>query len=479
MTTTLAELDLNQLALGAALSDQVRFDRSQLERRILHIGPGAFFRAHQADYVDRLNALDPGWGITGLSLRSNRLARALGPQDGLYSLVTLGRTIETRVIASLLEVLDAADTRARDTFLAPELRLITLTITEKGYCLDAAGQLDLDHADIQTDLATPDAPASALGWLLRGLNDRRRLGLSAPIVLSCDNLVDNGKKLHAALHALAEKIDSDLRDWIDTHCRFPCCMVDSITPATEDATRQIVRDSLGVEDRWPVQREVFTQWVIETVGDDARMPPFDQVGASFTDNVKAFEQAKLRLLNGAHSTLAYYGLACGFATVAEAMADTEMRAFIRILMRDEIAPSLSPPDGLDLEAYCDDLIERFANPSIDHKLSQIAWDGSQKLPIRLLRTVSDNLACGRSVDGLAIGVAAWWRFVIRQTRTGADLVDPIAHALQARAGDAADHAEPDIANMLAIAEIFPAEIAASARFRTALVAAYATIMEAE
>lgn len=454
------------------------YDRARLEPRILHIGPGAFFRAHQADYVDRLNALDPVWGITGLSLRSTSVSDALRPQGGLYTLVTLDEQVSARVIGSLIAVHHAGEPDVLELFGAPELRLITLTITEKGYCLGADGSLDVQHADIQADLAKPDAPTSAIGWLVAGLELRRTSGLPAPIILSCDNLSGNGEKLRAAVLGLARLRDEKLADWIEAECLFPSSMVDSITPATDDALRARVRDMLDVDDAWPIQREAFTDWVIERM-DDPRMPAFDKVGAVFTDDVDGFEQAKLRLLNGPHSTLAYYGLARGFASVSEAISDPEMNAFIAGLMRTEIAPTLNPPASLDLDKYQADLIRRFANPAIVHKLSQIAWDGSKKLPIRLLATMADNLAADRSIARLCVGVAAWWRFVIRATRTGGELVDPLADKLQRHAEEARDEARHDVALMLSLSEIFPERIASSPRVKAELCDAYSRVLDAE
>lgn len=474
-------MTLPRLATGLLKSlgqNAPAYDRTALEPRILHIGPGAFFRAHQADYVDRLNAIDPKWGITGVSLRSTSVADALQPQDGLYTLVTLDREISARVIGSLIGVHHGGEAEALAAFGAPELRLVTLTITEKGYCLGADGTLDESHADIQADLADPDRPASAIGWIVRGLALRFRAGLPAPIILSCDNLPGNGEKLGAAVLGLARMQDTPLAEWIEEHCLFPSCMVDSITPATDQALRNRVADMLGIEDAWPIQREAFTDWVIENT-DDPRMPPFDKVGANFTNDVAGFEQAKLRMLNGPHSALAYYGLACGFESVAEAMADRHVSDFICAKIWPEIGLSLAYDRPVNLARYQAELTERFRNPSIVHKLSQIAWDGSKKLPIRLLATIADNLEAGHPIDALSTAVAAWWRFVIRMTCAGATITDPIAETLARRAIGTRDNAETDIPIMLSLTEVFPRELAGSPRFRKALEDGYNAVLEAE
>lgn len=476
MASTLVRL--NEKALPSMGEIAPPYDRSALEPRILHIGPGAFFRAHQADYIDRLNAIDPKWGITALSLRSTSVSDALTPQDGLYSLVTLDREVSGRVIGSVIGVHHAGEASAEALFLSRELRLITLTITEKGYCLTPDGTLDEDHPDICADLADPDQPVSAIGWIVHGLALRFDENLPAPIILSCDNLPGNGEKLSKAIIGLARLQDGPLADWIEDNCLFPGSMVDSITPATDGALVERVRKLLGIDDAWPIQREAFTDWVIEST-DDPRMPPLDRVGAIFSPDVEQYEQAKLRLLNGAHSALAYIGLAKGHASVAEAMADPDLAAFVAGLMEHEIRPSLEGNCTIDLKAYQADLLHRFCNPAIVHNLSQIAWDGSKKLPIRLLATISDNLVAGRSIERLALAVAAWWRFVIRMTRAQKALTDPLAATLSGKAARTTNEASGDIDIMLTLDEIFPRSLTGSKAFRLALLAGYDTVMASE
>lgn len=469
---------LCQASLPALGGVAPSYDRAALPLSVLHLGPGAFFRAHQADYFDRLNAVDPRWGIRAIALRTPSVPEALAPQDGLYTLVTLDRQVSARVIGALREVLFLGDIDAAAPFLEPALKLVTLTITEKGYCLTADGGLDFENADIRHDLETPERPKSAIGLLVRGLAARREAGMDAPIILSCDNLANNGGKLRAAAVNFAAALDTELSAWISKQVRFPSTMVDSITPASEDALRDRIGRMLGICDHWPVQRESFTSWIIERV-DDRRMPPLDRVGAVFTDAVARHEQAKLRMLNGAHSTLAYVGLARGFATVAEAMADSEMRALIDDLMALEIAPTLSAPDGLDLERYRADLVARFENPAIAHKLSQIAWDGSKKLPIRLLDTMMDNLVAGRPVARLALGVAAWMRFIVRALQAADTITDPIAHELKGPGRRATGDAVGDVAGFLELRDVFPGVIARKAAFRKAVERAYRNVLDLE
>lgn len=465
------------MAQAALQVRRPRYKRAQTSVGVVHFGPGAFHRAHQAAYFDRLLAADPRWAICAVSLKSPGVRDALKPQDGLYTLLELGAETRMRVIGSIRELLVAAETpeAVLARLASPDIRLVTLTVTEKGYCLGPDGALDLGHADIAADRATPERPSSVVGWLVEGLARRRAAGLAPFTTLSCDNLPANGRKLKAAVVALAATRDAALADWIAAGARFPCTMVDSITPATDDALRLRVAAGLGLEDAWPIQREHFLQWVIE----DDLGPAHDALAvlATLTDDVGGWEKAKLRLLNGAHSTLAYAGLLRGRQTVRDAMADAPLAAFVERMMLQDIAPTVTPPAGMVVENYVQALLERFRNPAIEHKLSQIAWDGSQKLPIRILGTVADALAAGRPLDRLAAPVAAWMRFVVRQAGAAVVLTDPLAGPL-ARLGLACNgDAAHDVRLFLALEQVFPRELAATPAFREAVTAAYARLPE--
>lgn len=432
---------LSPETLGRLPADVARpaYDRAAMRAGVVHFGPGAFHRAHQAAAFDTLLAHDPRWGITGVSLHSQGVAQALNPQGGLYTLALLDAQTRYRVIGSVGRVLTGSEPQAILAALAhADTRVISATVTEKGYCLGANGELDPAHPAIAADLAKACedgwVPQSFVGWLVQGLATRRRAGLPGVTVLSCDNLTDNGRKLEAATLALARELDGDTAAWIADHVRFPNAMVDSITPATDDALRAQVHAATGLEDAWPIQREGFTQWVIEDRFAGER-PALDLAGVTFAADVRPFEMAKLRLLNGAHSTLAYVGLGLGHETVAEAMRDAPLARFVEQLMRDDIAPAVVAPPGLDLPGYIADVLARFANPAIRHLLSQIAWDGSQKLPYRLLGTVRDALAAGRPIDRLAVPIAAWLRFLEKAAREGRTITDPLAEELLARAAD--------------------------------------------
>lgn len=450
------------------------YDRQATRIGVVHFGPGAFHRAHQAVYLDDLLAGAPDWAISAVSLHNPGVRDLLQPQDGLYTLALLGDTPRLRVIGSIRELLCAP--QQRKAVLArltdPQVRLVTLTITEKGYCLSADG-VDASHPDIARDLASPEQPVSAIGWLVAGLRMRRERGLPPYTVLSCDNLADNGGRLRRAVLDYARRIDRPLAAWIEAEVSFPRSMVDSITPATDAALRDRVAAALGVADAWPVQREPYTQWVVE---DDFRhgRPPLERAGVVMSSDIAGYDRAKLRLLNAPHSALAYLGSLCGIETVADAMRDPLLGGFVARLMREDIAREVDAPQGFDVQAYAAAIVERFRNPAVRHLLSQVAWDGSQKIPVRWLGMIRGALAAGRPIARLCLPVAAWLQFVVRQAKAGVALVDPLDAALSQLGRDASGDAVRDVEAFLGLAPVF-AELAADARFAAALAEAYAAL----
>jgi fructuronate reductase len=325
---------------------------------------------------------------------------------------------------------------------------------------------------IRQDLARKAAPQTLVGWLVEGLRQRRAGGLGGLTAIACDNLSGNGERLaRSALQFARASGQADLAHWIEGEVRFPDTMVDAITPASDDILRAEAAERLGLSDAWPIQRERFVQWVIaDELGAEAET--FAAAGVTLAGDVAAFERAKLRVLNGSHSTLAYVGLRLGYQSVCEAMADPELAGFIERLMRLDMAPGLTPTPGLDVEAYVAEILARFRNPAIVHKLAQIAWDGSQKLPIRLLQPISEALAAGRPVERLAVGVAAWMQFVCRQVANEALITDPLAPLLSAVARRCGGDPARDVAAFLEIEAIFGPELPRRAPFRNALEAAY-------
>jgi len=405
---------------------------------IVHFGPGAFHRAHQAAYIDTVLQHDPRWGIAAVSMRSRGTVEALEQQDGLYTLAIRDAAPAMRVIGAHRRFL-APDAAAQTHALLadPAVALVTTTVTEKGYCLAGDGTLDLDHADIVHDLAGGAVPRSVVGWIVAGLAARRDAGARPFVPMPCDNLASNGAKLHAALIAFARVRNTALADWIAGEVRVPSTMVDSITPASDEALYAAVAGTIGLEDRAAVQREQFAQWVIEDVGVPLG-PDLAGAGATLTRDVAGYEQAKLRILNGAHSTLAYLGLLRGHASVAEAMADADLAGFVDAMIRDDIVPMLPAVPGLDLDAYRAAVLARFRNPAIVHRLDQIAIDGSQKLPYRLGDTLAANRASGRMPAHVVAALGGWVAFLIARSRAGVAIADPAGDRLAA----AADGADP-------------------------------------
>jgi fructuronate reductase len=453
------------------------YDRDRVRAGVVHFGPGAFHRVHQACYLDDALAADPRWGIVEVALQSSSVRDVLQPQDGLYTLAVLDETPSLRIVGAIKELLvapEAPGTVAR-RLADPEVVLITATVTEKGYCLAPGGGLDRSRWEIQHDLAHPHLPRSLVGQLCLGLARRRELRLPVPNIVSCDNLTDNGPRLRGALVEFARSLDPDLARWIEDEVPFPRTMVDSITPATDDALREHVAAQIGVVDQWPVQREAFTQWVIEDCMRGAQ-PDWQALGVTISNDVAGFERAKLRLLNGAHSSLAYLGSLAGYSTVAQAMRDEELASFVRDLMIEDIAPSVAAPSGLDLHDYIETVLRRFRNPALNHLLSQIAWDGSQKLPFRLLGTVQDAIEARRPLSRLCVPIAAWFHFIRRNALQDERVVDPLAQQLFDIGRTCNGEAAHDVRAFLEIT-VFPQSLRANAAFVSDLTRAYAQLLQ--
>ena len=471
------------------------YDRAQTSTGIVHLGIGAFHRGHLAVYIDECLAGDPSWAICGVSLRSPRTRDALAPQDGLYTLgVQSAAGLKPRIIGSVKEVLVAPEEPQAllERLTDPSTRIVSLTVTEKGYCHDpATGRLKADHPDILHDLAANfagagEAPISAIGWLWLGLAARHEQGIPPFTVLCCDNLPANGATVRQVVLDYAVLKDPDKVAWATDALAFPSTMVDRIVPATTDHDRAMLAAALGMEDAWPVMAEPFSQFVVQDHFPIGR-PDLDTVGVTMTQDVEPFEAMKLRMLNGSHSTLAYLGWLAGHETVADTMTDASLRRLISDLMGSEIIPTLSMPYGVDLPAYRDVLLERFANPALKHKTFQIAMDGSQKLPQRLLGTIRDRLSDGQSIDRLALGVAAWIRFATGQDEAGAsfEVQDPLADEFAILASDAAiDKDQPGrfdadrlASGFFGLNAVFGDDLPAEERFRGPVIVALRMLCE--
>lgn len=450
------------------------YDRAQLRTGMVHLGIGAFHRAHQAVYTEEcLEAGDLAWGIAGASLRSADTRNALTPQDGLYSLMTRDSdTHDLRVIGAIRRIMVAPESPSRliDTLCLPSVKIVSLTITEKGYCLEpSSGSLNEDDAGIRHDLANPAAPRTALGFITEAISRRRSRGLAPFTVLSCDNLSHNGRTTRLLLSRFAKLRDPALGAFVENEIACPNTMVDRIVPATTDDDRARIAGELGLEDAWPVMTERFSQWVIEDRFPEGR-PHWEDAGALMVTDVAPFELMKLRLLNGPHSAIAYLGQLAGLATVADVM-DTEIADFVAALMDDARATLPKPP--IDLTSYKASLLARFRNRSLIHRTQQIAMDGSMKMPQRIVQPVRDALTRRRSISRYALVVAAWIKFLQGGDEAGAPLTvnDPMAGTLTqlARGSD-------PVGDVLAISAVF-GDTGQDTNFRAAVVEAFAALQK--
>jgi fructuronate reductase len=436
---------------------------------IVHLGIGAFHRAHQAVYTQGAMAAtgDDRWGICGVTQRSTAVQDALRPQDGLYSLIQRGADgVSLSVQVAVREILfaqnETADIAAR--LAAPDTQVVTLTVTEKGYRHNAAdGRLRRDDPELRADLAG-SVPKTVIGQLARGLQERGRRGSGPITIVCCDNLMSNGKVLRALVEdfcaLLPQREGTELAEWVTAHVRFPSTMVDRIVPASTASDRALAASELGLRDDGVVTTEPFSQWVIEDCF-AADRPAWEEAGATLTADVAPYEQMKLRLLNASHLALAYLGSLSGQRSISDAIGREDLARVVRGLMDADMSPTLSVPDGFDLEGYKESLLERFANPALRHETRQVAMDGSQKLPQRLLQPIRAQLAVGAQPRFACLALAAWMRYVTAERdEKGADIKvdDPLAEDIaRVRASGVSPAAVVDA--LLKIRAIFPEDLA--------------------
>jgi len=486
LMTPMERLHPSRLATLPDRVERPRYDRTSLRAGIVHLGIGAFQRAHLA-VVNEATIHASGdlrWGTIGVSLRQADTWNALVPQAGLYTVAIRDTSADgqpresLQVVGNLLDVLVAPDDPAAvlARLADADTRIVSLTITEKGYHRESAsGALNLADADIAHDLAAPAAPRTALGFIVHAMRLRQARGAAPVTLLSCDNLPANGDTLRGLVLAFAERVDPALSDWIATNCSFPNSMVDRIVPRTTDADRAAVSAQLGLTDAWPVVGEPFLDWVVEDRFANGR-PAWDLGGARFVDRAEPFEKLKLRMVNGAHSALAYLGAMAGWRTADRAIAVPALYRYLETMMRDEIAATLPALPGLDLEDYRTRLLQRFANPALQHQTHQIAMDGSQKLPQRLLGTVRDRIEAAQPYDRLALAIAGWIHYLRGSDEAGApyEVVDPLAAALTERLAPLAKSVHDGVAHFTAFEPVFgdlgrdPRFVSAVARHLVAL-----------
>ncbi len=446
------------------------YPRECLRPGILHLGVGNFHRAHQALYLDDLfnRGRDLDWAVLGSGVRPGDAAmrRALEPQDWLTTVVELESSAQiARVSGSLVGFIPVGeDGRAIvDALDDPAIRIVSLTVTEGGYCIDpATGRFDPEHPEIRHDAARPDAPKGVFGVIVSALRRRRERGLPPFTVMSCDNIPHNGRVTLEAVAGLAERTDPDLAAYVRGEVAFPDSMVDRITPATTDRERAILAERFGLSDRWPVFCEPFRQWVLEDRFPSGR-PALEEVGVTFTSDVAAFELMKIRILNGGHAAIAYPAALLGIRFVHEAMDDPLIRGFLDKLEATEIVPCVPPVPGVDLSAYARRVADRFANAAIGDTVARLAQDGSNRQPKFILPSVRDRLRTDAPVTGLALVSALWCRHCAGTNDAGEPV--PVDDPNAARLGPAALAARKDPAAFLALRDIF-GDLADAPSFRS-------------
>ncbi|GAA2720283.1 mannitol dehydrogenase family protein [Cellulomonas aerilata] len=462
---------------------------------IVHLGVGAFHRAHQAVFTEEAAAAadETTWGILGVTGRSPRVAEQLVPQDGLYGVLTKGRgTTSLRVVGSMRGAasLTGDSERVLAAIAAPSTHIVSSTVSEKGYRRAATGNSDVADPDLAADVGALTAELTGgsagaacrtpVGALVRGLARRHRDHGAPLTVVCCDNMTDNGRVVERLVHGIIDAVPGReaavLRAWVQDSVRFPVSMVDRITPATTDTHRTEAQALSGLRDEALVVAEPFLQWVIEDLFAGPR-PRWELVpGATITDDVAPYERAKLRMLNGTHSTVAYLGALRGHRLIDQAVVDPEVGELARRLLDEDVIPTLTPPAGLDLARYRDDILERFANPSTGYTTLQVAADGSLKVPIRLLSVIADRLEAGVVADAAIRSVAGWLAFVARGRDVDGGtlpLEDPIADRLRAAAAGSAGGL---VDRMLELEDVFPEAVREHDGVRTALRAEVADLL---
>lgn len=442
----------------------------------MHIGLGAFHRAHLAWYTDLAMSLNrENWMIAGASLFSSAVPDSLSNQDNLYTVSQHGTDgspgNNTHVVGSIGAVIFAKKNPAQliKYLCAQQTKIVSLTITEKGYCYDSQnGCLNTSNPDIKHDLSHPGSPITAIGFIVAALSLRRDNKKSGFTLLSCDNLPSNGKVLQRVVSEFATIINPALAQWINTHVSFPCTMVDRIVPAIKPAGLAQVQSQLGLIDKAAIITEAFSQWVVEDDFIRGR-PPWEKVGVVFSDEVSKFEQMKLRLLNGAHSAMAYLGVLAKLKNVSDCMQHKSLQRFIVNLMQQEIASSIAAPKGYDVDLYINTLIKRFSNAQLNHSCAQIAADGSEKLPQRLLPVIEIRLQQNLKVNRLCLVISAWMYFTAVEDSLVDDKIvtDPLLSTYDAINADSST--KEIVSQYLAINSVFSSYLQSSEQFETHLV----------
>ena len=433
------------------------YDRNALSCGVLHMSVGGFHRSHQAMYLDDyLGQAQENWMICGVGLMPQDLQNleALKKQDCLYSVLMRSPTEDSvRVVGSMKKVLHAPS-QAQDVIdqiANPDIKIVSLTVTEKGYYYNDKRALDLTNPVIHDEVKLQGAPKTFYGYLVHGLRKRRNNNVGPVTIMCCDNLPGNGHITEKLLKQFVSEADASLLSWINTNVSFPNGMVDRITPVTTQVVKDTLANNFGVDDNWPVVCEDYIQWVLEDKFIAGR-PQFENVGIQMVEEVEPYEKMKVRLLNGSHSALSYISYLMGYRAVDKAMADPLIATFVRRYMDENITGTLSPVPGIDLTAYKDKLISRFANPSISDQVQRLAEDGSQKIRNAIVPPLEFQLENNRSIKWIALALAGWWRYLraVDEATQPIEVKDPMKDALTAKAS----LHERDPIGLLSFQEIF-------------------------
>ena len=463
MAVRLRQSTLSELPAEIA---RPQYDRSALRGGILHIGVGNFHCAHQAVFLDRLfnRGLDHDWAVIGAGVRESdaRMRSRLREQDWLSTVIELDPAgLTASVCGAMIDFVEVDAQALIERLADPALRIVSLTITEGGYFIDAeGGGFRADHPDILRDIEQPHRPQTVFGILAAGLSTRCRRNIPPFTVLSCDNLPGNGDIARQAVVGLTGTVAPDLSDWIESNVAFPNSMVDCITPATTDRERQLVAERFGIDDLSPVTCEPFRQWVLEDHFPAGR-PALEEVGVEFVDDVSGHELLKLRVFNGGHAAIAYPAALLGLNFAHEAMSDSQIRNYLRRLQQTEIMPTVPRVPGVDIDAYFAQVEERFSNRRVADAIARLCLDGSNRQPKFILETLSDRLAARQPVDGLALEIALWCRYCVGIDEQGDEI--PVEDEMAPRLEDHAERARSDPGVFLQMTDVF-GSIGSSAEF---------------
>ena len=469
--TKLCNANLEQISQRAEVP---QYDRDAVTCGIMHMSVGGFHRSHQALYIDdALNAGATEWGICGVGLlpQDKDNIQALADQEGLYTVLERNAKADTaRIIGSMKEVMHAPSNpqAVLDRMINPAIKILSLTITEKGYYYDPQGNLNTEHPAVKNDLDLSNTPQTVYGYIAQALQQRNAQNIPAFTIMSCDNLPGNGHLTQRLVLEFINLVDTELAQWVKENVSFPNAMVDRITPVTTTPIVQIVNSQFLIDDAWPVICEDFKQWVLEDNFSNGR-PPLDTVGVQLVADVEPYEKMKVRLLNGSHSALSYLSYLMGYREVDTAMADPLISKFVRSYMDSDVTPSVPNVPGIDLDAYKDKLIERFSNPAISDQVQRLAEDGSTKIPNAILPCISYQLKNDGSIKFAALALAGWFKYLtaIDEDSNAIEINDPRAEQLTS-----AITANPqDPTQILAISDVFGTKLPANADFLKALNAA--------